>query len=96
LKIKSVTNGALFDTSDATFSIIDAPVINVGTVIRLPNGRVQFGLTASGAAQVTVLCSTNLTGWQELQTVPVINDNAVFIDDTATNYLHRFYRLRVP
>ena len=96
LKIKSMTNGALFDTSDATFSIIDAPVINAGTVIRLPNGRVQFGLTASGAAQVMVLCSTNLAEWQELQTVPVIDGNAVFIDDTATNYLHRFYRLRVP
>jgi hypothetical protein len=96
IRIRSTTNAALFDMSDATFSIIDVPVINAGTVIRLPDGRVQFGLTAPGAAQVTVLCSTNLVGWQLLQTVPVTNGNAVFIDDTATNYPSRYYRLRVP
>jgi len=86
----------LFDLSDSTFSIIDAPVINAGTVTRLPDGRVQFGLTAPGAAQATVLGSTNLLTWQELQVVPVTSGSAVFTDDTATNNPVRFYRIRVP
>jgi len=46
--------------------------------------------------QARVLVSTNLTTWQELQTVLVTNGNAVFTDDTATNHAGRFYRLRVP
>jgi hypothetical protein len=82
--------------SDATFSIIDAPVINAGSVTRLSDGRVQFGLTALGAAQVTVLGSTNLSDWPQLQTVPVTSGSAVFTDDNAMNYPRRFYRLRVP
>jgi hypothetical protein len=43
-----------------------------------------------------VLGSTNLSVWQELQTVTVTNGSAVFTDDTATNRPARFYRLRVP
>ncbi len=96
IKIRSANNAALFDVSDATFSIVDAPVINAGSVTRLSDGRVQFGLTAPGAAQVTVLGSTNFSAWQDLQTVPVTNGSAVFTDDTATNYPARYYRLRVP
>jgi hypothetical protein len=96
IKIRSSTNATVFDTGDATFSIIDAPSINANSVTRLPDGRVQFGLTAPGAAQVTVLGSTNLTDWQALQPVSVTNGSAVFTEDTATNYPARFYRLRVP
>ena len=96
IKVKSSTTGTLFDLSDATFSIIDAPAINAGSVIRLSTGQVQFALTAPGAAQVTVLGSTNLSNWQPLQTVPVTNGSAVFSDTTATNFPGRFYRLRVP
>ena len=96
IRIRSTTNASLFDESDASFSIIDAPTINAGSVIRLPDGRVQFGLTAPGAAQVTVLGSTNLSVWQELQTVPVINGSAIFTDDSAPNHPSRFYQLRVP
>jgi hypothetical protein len=96
IKIRSATNATVFDTSDANFSIIDAPVINASSVIRLPDGRVQFGITAPGATQATVLASTNLIVWQNLQTVPVTNGGAVVTDDTATNYPSRCYRLRVP
>ncbi len=96
IKVVSSTTGTLFDTSNMPFSIIDAPVINAGSVTRLADGRVQFGLTAPGAAQATVRVSTNLTVWQDLRTVTVTNGSAVFTDDTATNYPARFYRLRVP
>jgi hypothetical protein len=96
IRIRSTTNAALFDMSDMPFSIIDPPAINSGSVTRLPDGRVQFGLTALGAAQATVLGSTNLSAWDVLGTVPITNDTGVFTDDTATNYASRFYRLRVP
>jgi hypothetical protein len=65
-------------------------------VVRLPDGSVQFDLTAPGAATATVLGSTNLTVWQVLQTVPVTGGTAVFTDNNATNYPARFYRILVP
>jgi hypothetical protein len=40
--------------------------------------------------------STNLQDWEVLQMVPLTNGSAVFMDGTATNFPHRFYRLRVP
>jgi len=96
IKVSSSTNAALFDVSDSPFSIVDAPVINAGSVTRLADGSVQFSLTAPGVATATVLGSTNLTVWEVLQTVPVTGDNAVFKDNTATNYPARFYRVRLP
>ena len=53
---------AVYDTSDTTFSIVDAPAINAGSVTRLPDGRVQFGLTAPGAAQATPMKSGYVYG----------------------------------
>ncbi len=96
IRIRSVTDADLFDDSDSTFSIIDAPAINTDSVTKLLDGRVQFALTAPGAAQATVLASTNLLFWQELQSVPLTNGSAVFTDDTAANHPAGFYRLRVP
>lgn len=96
VKIRSATNAAVFDTSDATFSIVDAPTINAKSVTHLSDGRVQFNLTAPGAAQATVLGSTNLTAWKALQTITVTNGSAVFTDRPAANFGSRWYRLRVP
>jgi hypothetical protein len=96
VQITSVTNGALSSTSAQAFSIVDPPAVIPGSVKRLPDGRVQFGLTAPGAAQATVLGSTNLSTWGVLGTVPVSGDTGVFTDDSSTNNILRFYRLRVP
>ncbi len=98
IRIRSTANAALYDESDAPFSIIDAPVFNAGAVTRLANGQVQIVVTVPGAALATVLGSTNLSAsaWQELKTVPLTSGSAVFTDDTATNYPARFYRIRVP
>jgi hypothetical protein len=95
IMVRSSSNAALFDISDAAFAI-DMPVITAGSITNLPDGRVQFGLMAPGATQATVLGSTNLSVWLELKTVTLTNGSAIFIDDTATNYVSRFYRLRVP
>jgi hypothetical protein len=82
----------------ATFLSTAVPrwVIDRQSITRRPDGRIQFGLTAPDAAQATVLISTNLTLWQDLQTVTLTNGSAVFTDDTTTNCCARYYRLRVP
>ncbi len=95
IKIRSTTNPSLFDFSEP-FGIVQPPVINGSSVTKLPDGGVQFSLSASGAVQVTVQASTNLTAWETLQSMPVVNGSAVFIDTAATNYPHRMYRIRVP
>jgi hypothetical protein len=96
IKISSATNAALFALSAATFSIIDAPAITPGSVVRLADGRVQFGISAPGAAQVSVLGSTNLSTWQFLQSLPLSGGSAVFTDGTSASGPVLFYKLRVP
>ncbi len=96
IKIRSATNAPVFDTSDATFSIIDAPTIIASSVTRLADGRVQFSLSATGAAQATVFGSTTLSLWEALGVVPIVNGTAVFTDESAASFTSRWYRLRVP
>ena len=47
IRVRSSTEPALFAVSAAAFGI-DVPYINPGSLIRLPNGQVQFSLTAPG------------------------------------------------
>jgi hypothetical protein len=96
LRIASATNPALFDASDLPFSIVDPPAVAPGSVVQLPDGRVQFAITAAGASSVTVLGSTNLVNWQALQTLPVNSGTAAFTDTSAAGSQRRFYNLRVP
>ena len=96
IRISSATNSAVYGAIALPFSIVDPPSFDPGLVAVLPNGSVQFGLTAPGAATATVLVSTNLTEWQVLQSVPVVNGRAVVTDNTATNSTARFYRLSLP
>lgn len=96
IRISSSTDAALSDDSDNAFSIIDAPVLDAASVTRRSDGQVQLGLTVPGATQATVLGSSNLSFWEELQAVPLTNGSAVFVDAAATNFPSRFYRLRVP
>lgn len=96
IQVSSTTNAAMFATSASNFSILDAPTLNPGAVTRLANGSAQIALAVPGAAQATLLDSTNLTTWQALQTVPLVNGSAVVTDNAATNHPTRFYRLSVP
>ena len=98
MKIRSTTNSALYDFSPP-FSLITnltSVKINGGSVTTLPDGGIQFGFSIPGALEATVMDSTNLLDWEDLQMVPLTNGSAVFTDDTATNFPSRFYRLRVP
>ena len=94
IRISSSVNPALFDTSDAPFSI-DMPYIDPSSLAARP-GQFSFNLVAPGAAQVSVLGSTNLVDWQLLQVVPVTNSTASFTDTTAGTSAAHFYRLSVP
>jgi hypothetical protein len=96
VRVSSTTNAAMFATSAATFSIIDAPTLSPAAVTQLPNGAIQIALAVPGAAQATLLCSTNLSTWQALQTVPLVNGSAMVTDNAATSLPARFYRLEVP
>jgi len=96
IQVASTTNAALSAFSAANFSIIDLPAISPGAITVLPNGEAQIALTVPGASQATVLCSTNLTTWQALQAVPLVNGSAVVTDNAAANFSARFYRLQVP
>jgi len=96
VRVSSTTNAAAYATSAANFSIIDAPTLTPGSVTRLADGQIQIALEVPGAAQATLLGSTNLTTWQVLQVVPLVNGSAVYTDNAAANMPARFYRLSVP
>ena len=96
IKIRSVTNAALSDLSDLPFSIVDAPLLITSSIRRLSDGTARLQFTAPGAAQVTVLGSTNLSFWQALGAIPLTNDQGAFTDSAAKGSTNRFYQLRVP
>jgi hypothetical protein len=96
IRISSATNSAVYGMSPLPFSIVDPPTFSAGSIVALPNGGVQFSLTANGAATATVLVSTNLTTWQVLQSVTLTNGSAAVADNTFTNSTSRFYRLSLP
>lgn len=96
VKVRSSINDALYDVSDAAFSIIDLPLLTAESVRVSLDGMVQIALDVPGAAQATVLCSTNLCTWEQLGVVSLINGAAIFTDVMATNLPWRFYRVRVP
>lgn len=76
------------------------PAIKTAAFARLPDGRVEFELTAGAGAvsQARVWGATRLlpADWQLLQTVPLTNGAAVFRDDSAAGQPVRFYRVSVP
>ena len=94
--VRSTTTGTLTSASNLPFSIIDAPSINAGSISRLPDGSVQFGYTAPGAGQMTVLGSTNLTAWTVMQTLLLTSDTGVVTNIPTAGIAKQFYRLRVP
>jgi hypothetical protein len=98
MKIRSTTNTNLYDFSPPFSMITNLTSVKIdgGSVTTLPDGGIQFGFSIPGALEATVMGSTNLLDWEDLQMVPLTNGSAVFTDDTATNFPSRFYRLRVP
>jgi len=98
IRVSSATNPALSDLSDLPFSIVDAPLIDTASIARLEDGRVQFGLTAPGAAQVTVWGATSLSpaNWEVLGTVTLTNGSGLFTDIDTSKPPRHFYRVSAP
>jgi len=76
------------------------PAIQTGSLLTLPDGRVQFTLTAGAglASQATVWGATRLAppDWKVLATVPLTNGVGMFADSTAPTVTTRFYRVTLP
>jgi hypothetical protein len=76
------------------------PLINAASFTRLPDGRVQFNLTAGGGlvTQATVWATTTLSppDWHILGTVPLTGGSGSFIEDPAPTGSTRFYRVSLP
>jgi hypothetical protein len=76
------------------------PAIQTDSIVTLPDGRVQFTLTAGAglAAQATVWGTTLLTPpeWKVLGTVPLNDGQGVFTDNAPPTAATRFYRVTLP
>ena len=76
------------------------PVISPASVTRLPDGKIQFNLTAGAgvANQATIWAATSLAppNWQVLGTVSLTNSTGVFIENSAPTNPARFYRVSLP
>lgn len=94
VRITSTTNNTMVADSASTFSVVDPPVLS--TVTQLGDGRLQFAITAPGAATARVLVSTNLTTWQVLQRVSLVNGSGVFTDTAPATLGKSFYRVTLP
>ena len=85
----------------ATFEVLVTVLIDTPSLVRRPDGRVQFNLTVSGdaATQATVWGATTLapSDWQPLGTVPLTAGRGLFTDETAPAFPERrFYRVTLP
>jgi hypothetical protein len=79
----------------ASFQTEGPVIIYAQSPTRLPDGRIQIGVTAGpGATQLTMWGTTTLspTDWKILGTVPLTGGRGVFIDDLAPTVPTRFYR----
>jgi hypothetical protein len=83
----------------ATFQAMGPIIIYARSPTRLPDGRIQIGVTAGpGVIQLTMWGTTTLSppDWKILGTVPLTGGRGVFIDDPAPEVPTRFYRASVP
>ena len=93
------SNGGNSTNSVTGTGAVSSVIIDAGSLTRLPDGRIQFGVTASaGATQATVWGTATLSppDWKLLGTVPLTGGSGEFIDDPAPTGPIRFYRARVP
>ena len=83
----------------ASFQDVGPVSIYLRSLTQLPDGRVQFGVTAGpDATQLTVWGAATLSppDWKILGTVPLTGGRGVFTDELAPTEPTRFYRATVP
>ena len=90
-------------STNKSVTILNLPPPQLTNVLRLPNGTVQLSIEGVPGREHVIEAATNLTApivWTELLTNATgTNGSAqpgllIFIDQTATNFNHRFYRAR--
>jgi hypothetical protein len=83
----------------ASFQLVQPIVIDTSSLTRLPDGRIQFAITAGpGVTQVTVWATTLLSApnWQQLGTVPLTGGRGLFTESSPSATPTRFYRATAP
>lgn len=83
----------------AQFQPLGPITIDTSSLIRLPDGRIQFAIDAGpGATQVTVWGTTLLfsPSWQPLATVTIASGRGVFTESSPSTTPARFYRVTAP
>ena len=92
--------GAQAQNQGASLRLRMGPIaIDASSITRLPDGRIQFAITAGpGATQVTVWGSTLLSSpaWTPIATVPLTSGRGVFTENTPATAPTRFYRVTAP
>jgi hypothetical protein len=76
--------------------VVVPPLVSIQTVGTGLESSGVFRIRFEGALGVDWILqtSTNLVDWSSLATNPVLNGLIDFVDDQATNYSLRFYRVR--
>ncbi len=64
----------------------------LGTVLRSPNGQVQFAVTGGNQQSYLIQASTNLVDWTSIATNAAAGGLINFLDNKSTNFPIRFYR----
>lgn len=83
----------------AAFQSLGPVLVDMRTLVRLPDGRIRFNVLAGpGATQATVWGSTVLSpsSWKALGTVALTNGSGVFSENPAPATPACFYRVSVP
>jgi hypothetical protein len=96
-RVNTYNDGGLSDWATSSFSTVP-PTLTIipSSIVRLPDGRLRFDVSAPGTASVRVLGSTNFTSWQTLQTLTLTNGSGQFTDASAATLPARYYRLSMP
>ena len=96
-RVNTYNDGGLSDWATNSFSTVPPTLtINPGSIIRLPDGRLRFDVSAPGVTTLRVLASTNFADWQTLQTLTLTNGLGQFTDPSPATLPSRYYRLALP
>jgi hypothetical protein len=83
------SDGSPTDLGCFTF-VPPAPLL--GPAEKLPDGTIQFALSAYTNRNWVVECSTNLTSWEQFGTVFVTTPTTILKDSNAGNFPQRYFR----
>jgi Leucine-rich repeat (LRR) protein len=66
--------------------------VSVQPALLVSNPGLEFGLAGFAGLSYTIEASSDLTTWTNLTNITLTSGSGGFLDPSATNYSHRFYR----